>query len=154
MITGGRDSVYEALFTRLKTKIGTAVVKYERRPFTPMTLTPELQPALALSVGPQHPRNDNPRVPAVWSLGALVHLYARGSESTLAETTLDGLVDQVEQALTAQPDELSRNWMTTLGGLLSALSIESVEVFPGTSTDQAIAVVTLVMELPAVARTI
>jgi hypothetical protein len=154
MISGGRDSIYEALFTRLKSKIGTAIVKYERQPFIPMQLTPELHPALALSVGPQHPRNDNPRVPTVWSLGALIHIYARKTADNLAETVLDGLVDQVEQALTAQPTEMSRNWMTTLGGALSELSIESVEIFPGLSTDQAIAVVTLVMELPAVARTI
>jgi hypothetical protein len=91
-------------------------------------------------------------IPATWTLGATILLYARASDSKTPGTILLNLRRAVEAAFERQPGEqkfVPDEVYTSLGGLVHRAWISGpVQFYPGATSEQAIAVVPVSMLWP------
>ncbi len=108
-----REPVYQALFLRLATLPG--LVTTSRRLKHWSDVAPAQQPALFQVQAAESPQQTEGR-PPVWRARVDVYLYvhAGADPDAVPATTLNRLVDAIEQALTPASGEASQ----TLGGLV------------------------------------
>jgi hypothetical protein len=143
-----REAVYAALAARLQAKVRHLLAGDVRRRIPGFSsLTDADQPCLCVIADTSTCALDGP-LPAVWTLRALVILYARSgaSPSSSAEPTLNAIVRAIEEALERQPDETSiapgqrdQHWTTLGGTVIWARPGGSVEYDAGHIEEQAIA---------------
>jgi hypothetical protein len=151
-VPGGRERYYKALYERLTQYVTGAKNHYR---CTPVSAVPtDKQPAFIMHVADQL-IDQQPRMPGIHLLGAIVELVARSSTNPAraGDAVLNDLLDQVEAALERQPDEApapnGETFHTTLGGLVQRcwISDTMVIVSTGEASDQAVALVPVVMEV-------
>lgn len=142
-----RDAILDALFLRLKTKLGTNVTTIGRRHMMPPTLTTAMQPALFVVQGPEekqpHPRGTSGKLIMHAMLVAYVYDTASRPDGT---TLLNILIGQIEDAIA--PDNASTP-VQTLGGLVDRLWIEGQsDIDPGVFGQQAVAIIPVHILVP------
>lgn len=143
-----RDTILNALFQRLKTKLGSAVVTIGRRHMMPPTLTTAMQPALFVVQGPQeehqpHPRGTGGKV--ILDVLLIAYTYDVGSNSSGA-TAINVLIGLIEDALS--PDTAS-DLVQNLGGIVDRLWIEGLaDIDPGVFGQQAVAILPVKILVP------
>lgn len=141
------DAIYQALFDRLSTDLA-GVAKYftRREDHFESAIS---QPALLVTASNIVPNREK-GLPTTWRLGAKVFMYVKSVDGSASpETQLLELVGLIEASLvrsrsepgTTDPDDYG----TTLGGLVSSVSMTGVELDGGIDTGQGVAVVDLVM---------
>jgi hypothetical protein len=104
-------------------------------------VAPEDQPALFLQKGTED-ANKRRGLPTIWKFGFKLYLYvhtgAQNDPDIGPSQLLNPLLDAIDAALT--PDDNDTN--CTLGGLVSHCAINgTIEIFPGTLGDEAVAIV-------------
>lgn len=142
-----RDGILNALFTRLKTKLGSNVTTIGRRHMMPPTLTTALQPALFVVQGPEvrepHPRGTGGKLTMHVFLVAYCYDVAN---SPGGATQINVLIGQIEDAMA--PDDGS-TLVQTLGGLVYECWIEGeADIDPGVFGQQAVAVIPVRILVP------
>lgn len=146
------EPIFAALFDRLKDKLAGSVITFERRELDYSQVETLGQPAMLLIEDDFVPSYKGQGMPATWTLGATVYLYARASDSKTPGTVLLNLIDKLNAAFELQqgeqkfvPDEV----YTSLGGLVHRAWISGpVQFYPGATSEQAIAVVPVSMLWP------
>jgi hypothetical protein len=142
-----RDTILNALFQRLKTKLGAAVVTIGRRHMMPPTLTPALQPAVfvvqAGELRDPHPRGTGGKI----TLHVLLVVYCYDTTSNVdGSTQLNILIGKIEDALA--PDDAS-TLVQTLGGVADRCWIEGeADVDPGVFGQQQFAAMPVKILVP------
>ena len=144
-----RETITEALFARLSIIPGLVSTSRKVRPF--VDLAPEEMPALFVGVGRSTSQQERNRRP-VWTLTWTVYIYVLDQSPTGPSPALNALLGQVEQALvatdaeTATPTEgfqAAQGGSTTLGGLVSHVSLADVETDEGSLGDLGVAILTI-----------
>ncbi len=148
-----RKSIWDALEARLATVPGW--VTHSQRLRLHDQVPPSEQPAVFIQPGSQL-ANSTPGHPLRWTLSADVVVYVYEDTDTGPSGTLQGFLDAIEAALEAQPGEKStgqrfnqNGYATTLGGLVSAVRISSIETDEGALGPQAVAVIAVEVETVA-----
>jgi hypothetical protein len=137
-----RESIQVALLNRLKAIPGfkTSTRKLKHYDDVPA----ENQPALIVTAsgGMADRASDYPML--THEIAALVYIYVRepDDDATLAETTIHGFLDKIEDALEPQNGETgsNRGQGTNLGGLVQSCFLKgySIDVFGGGQTVTAV----------------
>lgn len=142
-----RKAIWDALEARLATVAGLQTCSQKLVIFT--DCPPQDQPALYIQPGSQSAESQ-PGKPTVWTLNADVMLYVYEESDTGPSGTLQTLLDRIEAALEAQPGERNpaslrpgNSFATTLGGLVAAVRIQSIETDEGALGPQAVAVISI-----------
>jgi hypothetical protein len=148
------EPIFAALFDRLKDKLAGQIQTFERRDLDYSQIEALGQPALILVEDDFVPSYRGQGIPATWTLGATILLYARASDSKTPGTILLNLRDKLEAAFERQPTEqkyVPDEVYTSLGGLVNRAWISGpVQFYPGATSEQAIAVVPVSMLWPPV----
>ena len=151
-MTASRESIAIALLALFRATPG-GFITIGRRHIMPPALTPPQQPALFVTFTSEDVRQALPTTPGRATLEATLIVYcqgpgtdeAPGSETALAETTLNGLLADIEAALAPDSDGDAQ----TLGGLVSRCWIEgTLYKDPGILANQAMAMVPVRMLVP------
>lgn len=151
-MTASRESIAVALVALFKANPG-GFITIGRRHVMPPQLTPAQQPALFVAFTSEDTYQQLPTMPGRTTLEATLFVYctgpgaqeAPGTETALAETTLNGLLGDIEAAIAATPDGSAQ----TLGGLVSRCWIEGTAYKdPGILANQAMAIVPVRMLVP------
>jgi hypothetical protein len=153
-IIGGRDPIYRALYTRLKTYC-TTVQTFARGMSDYASLEAKMQPALVMNVAEQIPMQ-RPSMPPVWKLNVDLIILVRddpysGDDSKCGDAYLNNIFDQIESALEIQPGESQfkgESRHTTLGGLCQYCWIAEHGIMvmsAGDTSGQALALVPIEM---------
>jgi hypothetical protein len=111
-----REAIYAALYARLQAKV-TLCKTFSRKWIEPQQIGQDQQPALLCLEGKQTP-NDRSPLPPIWTLEAMIVVYARTNDTATPGTILSNILDQIESALEIQPAEgavFFRSIHTTLG---------------------------------------
>lgn len=142
-----RDGILNALYSRLKTKLGSAVVTMGRRHMMPPQLTSAMQPALFVVQGGEmkepHPRGTGGKVILHVLLVAYCYDNAANSDGS---TQLNILIGKIEDALA--PDDAS-TLVQTLGGKVDRCWIEGEsDIDPGVFGQQAVAIIPVRILVP------
>jgi hypothetical protein len=141
------NAIYQALFDLLQTELAGSVKLFTRRAehFENAASQPAML-LLASSVSPSQERGLPPR----WRLTGKVIFYVRATENSQSpEAPLFDLVGQLEAALQRKWDDAGvpdqDEWGTTLGGLVSSISLTNVDLEQGVDGGQGLAIVDLIM---------
>lgn len=143
-----RDTILNALFQRLKTKLGGAVLTIGRRHMMPPTLTTAMQPALFVVQGPElhepRPRGTGGKV----TLHAFLVAYCYDNAANVdGSTQLNILIGKIEDALA--PDLPNIGEPQNLGGLVYQCWIEGqADIDPGVFGQQAVAIIPVRILVP------
>jgi hypothetical protein len=144
MLPLSRESYYAALTDRLMAKC-PGFKKVARKWFDFTQVATADQPGLLVLEGDQHASRSSPSVDTVWRLDAILIIYARTTAKAAPGAVLNGLIDEIEQALERQPDEAGGSPFTgpadqratTLGGVVRrAWIVGDVLVNPGSQGEQ------------------
>jgi hypothetical protein len=141
-----RDAILEALFQRIKTKVGLGATTFGRRHMMPPKLTSDKQPAVFVVQGPEHheprPRGTGGKV----MLHALVIAYYYDNAANAdGSTGLNILLGLIEDAIAPDQGQL----VQTLGGLAYHAWIEGdADVDPGVFGQQAVAILPVRILVP------
>jgi hypothetical protein len=142
-----RDGILNALFSLLKTKLGSNVTTIGRRHMMPPTLTSAMQPALFVVQGGEfrepHPRGTGGKI----TLQVLLVAYCYDNGSNVdGSTKLNILIGQIEDAL-APPD--GSTLVQDLGGKAYHCWIDGeADIDPGVFGQQAVAVIPVRILVP------
>jgi len=142
-----RDAVLNALFQRLKSKLGGNVTTIGRRHMMPPTLTSAMQPALFVVQGSET-RNPHPRgTGGSLKMRAVLIAYVYDNAANMdGSTQLNILIGQIEDALA--PDDGS-TLVQTLGGLVYECWIDGqADIDPGVFGQQAVAIIPVTILVP------
>lgn len=148
-----RDTILNALFQLLKTKLASNVTTIGRRHMMPPTLTSAMQPALFVVQGGEkrepHPRGTGGKI----TLRVLLVAYCYDSASHSDGTTLlNTLIGQIEDALAPDldsPDYDPVRPVQTLGGLVYNCWIDGEsDIDPGVFGQQAVAIIPISILVP------
>jgi hypothetical protein len=141
-----RKAIFDALETRLAT-CGFVTCSQKLEMFT--DVPPSEQPACFLQPGAQS-ASYQPGRPTVWTINADVMLYVNEDSDAGPSGTLQTCIDLIEAALEVTPAEKNgsgkyprSDFATTLGGIVSAVRIVSVETDEGALGPQAVAVIAI-----------
>lgn len=149
-----RKAIWDALEARLAQVPGLITHSQRLRDFASV---PEVeQPALFLQPGNQQALNQ-PGHPTKWTLQADVYVYVYADTDEGPSGQLQTLLDGIEAALEARPDERNptgskfyqNGFGTTLGGLVATARITSIETDEGALGPQAVAIVAVAVETVA-----
>jgi len=143
-----RDAILNALFQRLKTKLGSNVATIGRRHMMPPNLTSAMQPALFVVQGGEvrepHPRGTGGKITLHVFLVAYCYDNAANVDGT---TQLNILIGRIEDALA--PDLPNIGEPQTLGGLAYQCWIEGeADIDPGVFGQQAVAIIPVRILVP------
>lgn len=142
-----RDEILNALYSLLKTKLGSNVTTMGRRHMMPPQLTSAMQPALFVVQGGEH-RDPRPRgTGGKLTMHVLLIAYCYDNSSNVDGTTqLNDLIEEIEDALApADPSTL----VQTLGGLVYECWIEGeTDIDPGVFGQQAVAIIPVRILVP------
>lgn len=144
-----RDSIYEALFQLLKSKLGSSVTTIGRRHMMPPDLTSADQPAVFVVQGPEE-KDPKPRgTPGKVTLHGFIIAYCYGPANTDGTTPLNILMKAIEDALVPDPAHPGIGPVQTLGGKVDRCWIEGLtDVDPGIYGQQAVAIMPVHMLVP------
>lgn len=146
-MSSDRDGILNALFQRLKSQLGVAVVTIGRRHMMPPQLTSAMQPALFVIQGSEtrdpHPRGTGGKL----TMRALLVAYCYDTTANVdGSTQLNILIGKIEDALA--PDNLSTN-VQTLGDKAYHCWIDGeADVDPGVFGQQAVAIIPVTILVP------
>jgi len=142
-----REAIWAALFAWFKSQLGASFVSFGRKHIAPPQLAIAAQPALFQVAGKEiHVPQKSPGLPSKLVLRGWLILYIFdgspveniGSETLLAETTLNSLLSLIDAALV--PDNLGTGKFT-IGGLVTHCWIEGdSDLDPGIFGPQAAAI--------------
>jgi hypothetical protein len=149
------EAPYVALCDRLQLFCGP----YLRTPITRRdpsydNVPPENQPAMFIVATHQTPSSARNQMPAVWTLGALVIVYATATDDpgSSAEPDLNNILTKIDAALLRQTTETptilpgpTLAFWTTLGGTVQSAIPGPVEVVGGSDAKQGIALMQIEM---------
>jgi len=145
-----REQVAAALFTKFQGALSGQFKTIGRKHVLP---SPEQQPALFQVGTKQIVRVKGQGFPGTLAMTFLLFIYAYdtagdeplGQETSLVETTINGLLEAIESAIAPKPSEEYQ----TLGGLVSHCWIEGEgDMDPGVLGKQGFAVIPLHVLLP------
>ncbi len=120
-----REAIYAALAERIRVSVDS-VKDVSRRPKSPDQVGPEDQPVIYLEQGTST-ATGQPGMPSRHLIHCTLGIYVYEESTDGPMPKLNALVQEVEEALMAQPGENSRApGATTLGGL--AASVRPLEV--------------------------
>lgn len=141
------DAIYQALFDRLQTELAGDIKLFTRRAeHFESSLS---QPALLLVASAVTPSQEK-GLPPLWRLGAKVLVYVKQTDGAISpESALLVLLGKIEAALQRKSNEPggpdADEWGTSLGGLVSSVSMTGVEMDTGLDSGQGALVVDLAM---------
>jgi hypothetical protein len=142
-----RDTILNALFQLLKSKLGSNVVTIGRRHMMPPQLTSAMQPALFVVQGAEnrepHPRGTGGKL----TMRVLLVAYCYDTTSRVdGQTQLNILIGQIEDALA--PDTVNPA-VLTLSGLVQHCWIDGeADIDPGVFGQQAVAIIPVSILVP------
>ena len=142
-----RDGILNALFQRLKTKLGSAVLTIGRRHMMPPNLTSAMQPALFVVQGPEvrdpHPRGTGGKI----TLHVFLVAYCYDNAANVdGSTQLNILIGKIEDALA--PDLPNIGEPLSLDGTYECWIEGQADVDPGVFGQQAVAIIPVRILVP------
>ena len=142
-----RDTILNALYQLLKTKLGSNVTTIGRRHMMPPQLTSAMQPALFVIQGAElrepHPRGTGGKLTMRALLVAYCYDNAGNSDGS---TKLNILIGQIEDALA--PDTANPAVLTLCGLVYNCWIDGESDIDPGVFGQQAVAIIPVSILVP------